>query len=431
MKLTSIVLAFAAAAGGQSSLPLSDGLSIGGVKDHNDDFMNQKTAAPTPAPKSADNQFTKDHKNADNQGSINAQPEQTDRTAKPTARPTAFPTKDQAHAYGSVCKFTDKKNGITFEKPVGWVGPGPKHHYCNAWTCERTKTDFSFKGSQKLCNQMTKDKTFCSHVMCKRVQTEKVHKQAIVAFYPFDENDTFKNQIADDNFMQTQQTYLTSIWTRNWYRVYRYWWGYTSWQHIGSTTDRTFTTHLLRSGECQIEKYRGSMAWHVSGNKLGGMHKPCSIVTKDLITFASNWDQCRFALKVSDVDYEGQSKEPEDKICSQVLDPKMRTVMQNQVCQKDDIRRRMVSYNNGKYEGSTTQHNNLNTCGWYGCIGNYGYRGLTPRTNTHTSSSLLPGVLPTSPESFRATGSLPGTSRVVFTFASLLSPTTSASTGTP
>merc|ERR1712028_160047 len=158
-----------------------------------------------------------------------------------------------------------------------------------------------------------------------------------VAFYTFDEKDTFKNNIADENFMTQQQTYLTSIWTQNWYRVYRYWWGYTRYLHIGTTTNRSFQTLLLRSGECQIESFRGNMAWHVSGNKMGGAHKRCSIRTKDIITFAKNWDQCRFALRIRDVDHEYQSKEQDDKICFQVMDHKKRAVLQNKVCQKNDI----------------------------------------------------------------------------------------------
>jgi hypothetical protein len=346
-----------------------------GVKDHKDDFMNQKTASPTPAPKSASKTYKNTHKNADEQGAIDGQVDQTDRTAMPTTRPTAFPTKDQDHKFGSTCKFFDRKNGIKFEKPVGWVGPGPKHHYCNAWMCERTKEKFSFKGSMRKCNVMQHGKKFCSHTKCKRVMTEEVLKNAIVAFYTFDEKDTFKNNIADENFMTQQQTYLTSIWTQNWYRVYRYWWGYTRYLHIGTTTNRSFQTLLLRSGECQIESFRGNMAWHVSGNKMGSSKKACSIRTKDIITFAKNWDQCRFALRIRDVDHEYQSKEEDDKICFQVMDHKKRAVLQNKVCQKNDIRRRLVDYTNGKYHGSYAQTNNLDTCGWYGCIGWYGYRG--------------------------------------------------------
>merc|ERR1712166_180759 len=61
---------------------------------------------------------------------------------------------------------------------------------------------------------------------------------------------------------------------------------------------------------------------------------------------------------------------------------KKKTVLNTKTCQNDDIKRRLISY---QYEGhtSTSSYNNLNTCGWYGCIGRYGYRGID-RTTTYS-----------------------------------------------
>jgi hypothetical protein len=286
-------------------------------------------------------------------GNIDEQTTQTDREHQPTAMPTAFPTKDQSSAMGSVCKFGD------FSKPVGWVGAGPGKYYCNVWKCEATKKTFTFKKSMKKCSVEEYGTSYCSHTTCKMEPTDVVLKQATLAIYSFDKvngRDAFVNHINDANFNRQETVTENRVW--NW----------SSW-YWGSFTNRYRTTYIDYFGTCKIESHNGNMAWHVSAN--APAKTPCSITTSTKMELESYWDECKFSLKVTDVDYEYNSKESNDQICFQVLNAQKKAVLESEVCQKDDIRR-LLSYQNVG-SSSTTRNNGSARCGWYGCIGWYGY----------------------------------------------------------
>jgi len=330
----------------------------------------------------ADAPFVMTSSAEDVRGMLDAQIAQSDRVAAPTAQPTAFPTKDRSTVFGSDCNYN--KDGISFTKPVGWVGAGPEQYYCNVWKCEPGTDSFkesSFKKSKRTCSVEEYGNKFCSHTTCKRVQTDEELKKATLAIYTFDTvngKQAFVNHINDKNFQTTSTTFKSSSD-----------WNWSSW-YWGSFTNRYHTTYLYSSGSCKIERYNGNMAWHVNNNAGASGFSPCSITTSSKMQLESYWDQCKFSLKVTDVDHEYARKESNDKICFQVLDDQKRTVLDNEVCQQDDVRR-LVDYT---YQGSssTTRSNGSARCGVYGCIGWYGYGTDETTTYRYTMKSSNYGI---------------------------------------
>jgi len=289
----------------------------------------------------------------------------------PTMKPTAFPTKVEEDwnlsrgktNFGSVCydKETD------FSIPVGHVVAGPGKYYCNVWACQPGKV---LRKSKKVCGVESYGKTFCTHTTCTRESTNEVEKEGTIAIYTFDNingKSAFVNHINSENFKTTSTTYASQAD-----------WNWSSW-YWGSFTNRYKTTYLYTSGTCKIEKYNGNMAWHVNNNGGVAGKSPCSITTATKMVIERYFDECKFSLKVTDVDYEYGSKESNDKVCFQVLDADKRTVLENKVCQNDDVRR-LVDYQY-QSESTTTTSNGSARCGYYGCIGWYGYG--TDQTTTY------------------------------------------------
>jgi len=336
---------------------------------HAKELFVQKTAQPTTQPTTG----FEDYKNPDKQGSLDAQIDQTDRVHQPTARPTAFPTKDTASAMGSACTFNE--GSISFTKPVGWVGAGPAQYYCNVWKCEQSQTSFTFKKAMKKCSVEEYGTNFCSHTTCQAVQTDTELKRSVVGFYTFDNQNNFVNHVNEENFKTKVSSFVHST-THGYGDNWGSWYSMIYRRYYGTWTHQTKTLTLESQGTCKIESFNGNMAWHVSGNTGAAGKSPCSITTKTIMVPEPWMHQCKFALTVHDVDYEYGQKESDDKICFEVLDHRNQPILKSKTCQTDDIRRRLAYRTLDKVEYQS-YYNNLGTCGIYGCIGWYGYRGTT------------------------------------------------------
>jgi hypothetical protein len=96
-------------------------------------------------------------------------------------------------------------------------------------------------------------------------------------------------------------------------------------------------------GECRIQSYNGSNAWHVSNNNFKDLDQhDCSISTVDMVPVKDpEYVACKFSLTVTDLDYHGVEKEENDKVCLSVFDD-TKTTLVTERCQVDDIERRRL-----------------------------------------------------------------------------------------
>jgi len=132
-----------------------------------------------------------------------------------------------------------------------------------------------------------------------------------------------------------------------------------AWDSEGGSYSKTWKYWTLTlAGECRIQEYKGSMAWHVNNNRgtkafddvavyqTAESLSPCTISTKDLLPIdATKFESCRLSLKVTDLDFNGQKKEESDFMCFEVLNNNGKTIANSETCQRDDIkRRRLESY---------------------------------------------------------------------------------------
>merc|ERR1719424_363129 len=112
------------------------------------------------------------------------------------------------------------------------------------------------------------------------------------------------------------------------------------------------------SGWCKIEKYKGNMAWHVvyGNDKKSQPNDHCKILSKEPLHIPFFYDQCKFSLSVTDVNYKyfakntdrwwsvnKANKEMDDFMCFNVLNKDDEIISAAKQCQLGDIKRRRLA----------------------------------------------------------------------------------------